>query len=204
MSQSPKKLLIDDQLVPVSRQYEVSKANKKVYLINLPCMTASKIIGEILHRHSLCYALNASASVPLIYMQQMWNTLQLADSKEEFKFTIDEEEVTFLMNDLRTVLKLPQATANNHAEFVEAPEFETMIKIMGIDQPPLAIMQMLYCIINNVHVDYVALLWEGLYFQLVPYMHFTKLIIDHILTTHHDIPKRLNEPHYLVAHDDVV
>ncbi|GKC12476.1 hypothetical protein Tco_1009258 [Tanacetum coccineum] len=62
----------------------------------------------------------------------MWNTLQLADSKEEFKFIIDEEEVTFSMNDLRIMLKLPQATANNHVEFVEAPEFGTMIKFLNI------------------------------------------------------------------------
>ncbi|GJR92377.1 hypothetical protein Tco_0264551, partial [Tanacetum coccineum] len=40
--------------------------------------------------------------------------------------------------------------------------------------------------------------------SVVPYPHFTKLIIDYILTTHLDIPKRLNELHHLVAHDDVV
>ncbi|GJW02283.1 hypothetical protein Tco_1561139 [Tanacetum coccineum] len=30
------------------------------------------------------------------------------------------------------ILKLPQATANNHAEFVEAPELETMIRFLNI------------------------------------------------------------------------
>ncbi|GJX16403.1 hypothetical protein Tco_0217235 [Tanacetum coccineum] len=39
---------------------------------------------------------------------------------------------------------------------------------------------------------------------VVLYPRFTKLIIDHILTTHHDILKRLNEPNHLAAHDDVV
>ncbi|GKB82002.1 hypothetical protein Tco_0948897 [Tanacetum coccineum] len=72
---------------------------------------------------------------------------------------------------------------------------------------------MFYCIINNVHVDYAALIWEGLHYQhmspiknnpLVPYLRFTKLIIDHILTTHLDILKRSNESHYLVTNDDVV
>ncbi|GKB11991.1 hypothetical protein Tco_0845914 [Tanacetum coccineum] len=30
------------------------------------------------------------------------------------------------------------------------------------DQPALQIMQMLYCFVNNIHVDYAELLWEGL------------------------------------------
>ncbi|GJX38379.1 hypothetical protein Tco_0251682 [Tanacetum coccineum] len=168
MPQSSKQLLTSYQLVHVNRQYEIAKANKKVDLINLPCPAASKIIGEIL---------------------------------QQFKFTIDEEEVTFSLNDLCIMLKLPQATANNHVGFVEAPDLGTMIKfliilghvvaihlagqfytkdlpqplqtlgkvlmrcltssIMSIDQPPLAIMKMFYCIINNVYVDYVALIWEG-------------------------------------------
>ncbi|GJV35565.1 hypothetical protein Tco_1408042 [Tanacetum coccineum] len=105
----------------------------------------------------------------------MWNTLQLSNSKDKFKFTIGEEEVTFSMNDLHTVLKLPQATDNDHAEFVEALELATIIKFLNIlghgvairiDQHPLAIMQIFYAIINNVHVYYVALIWEGLHYQL--------------------------------------
>ncbi|GJS94805.1 hypothetical protein Tco_0801773 [Tanacetum coccineum] len=208
MSQSPKQLLTANQLVPVNCQYEVAKATKKVELTKLPCPAASKIIVEILQCHSLHCALTASTSVPLIYMQQMWNTLQLADSKDKLKFTIDEEEVTFLMNDLRTILQLPQATDNDHVEFVDAPELGTLIKFLNILGHGI-----FYAIINNVHVDYAALIWKGLHYQLinpltknlvVPYPHFTKLTIDYILTTHHGISKRLIEPHQLVANDDVV
>ncbi|GKB82003.1 hypothetical protein Tco_0948898 [Tanacetum coccineum] len=78
MSQSSKRLLTANQLVPVNRQYAMATTNKKIDLINLPCPPASKIIGEIL------------------------------------------------------LLKLPQATANNHAEFVEALELGTMIKFLNI------------------------------------------------------------------------
>ncbi|GJT59074.1 hypothetical protein Tco_1002607 [Tanacetum coccineum] len=49
---------------------------------------------------------------------KMWHTLQLTDSKDKFNFTIDQEEVTFFVDDLRIVLKLPQATDNDQAEFV--------------------------------------------------------------------------------------
>nr|GEV37784.1 zinc finger, CCHC-type [Tanacetum cinerariifolium] len=49
------------------------------------------------------------------------------------------------------------------------------------DQPPLQIMQMLYCFVNNIHVDYADLLWEGFHYSLkrpttpIPYPRFTKL-----------------------------
>ncbi|GJX16404.1 hypothetical protein Tco_0217236 [Tanacetum coccineum] len=191
-------MLTSDQLVLVNHQYKVAKANKKVDLTRLSCSVASKITGEILQRHSLRYALTGSTLVPLIYMQQLWNTIQLADSKEKFKFTIDEDEVTFSLNGFRTVLHLPHATDNNHAEFVEAPKLRSMIKFLNIlghvvvirlegqiytkdlpqpwqtlckllsrcltsritgnDQPPLAITHIFYAIINNVHVDYAALI----------------------------------------------
>ncbi|GJX34621.1 hypothetical protein Tco_0246178 [Tanacetum coccineum] len=121
----------------------------------------------------------------------MWNTLQLADSKEEFKSIIDEEEVTFSLNDLRTVLKLTQATDNDHTEFVEALDLGTMIKFLNI----------LGHAVESLHFQLMNPSTKNM---VVPYTRFTKLIIDHILTTHHKIPKRLNEPHHLVAHDDVV
>ncbi|GJT09339.1 retrovirus-related pol polyprotein from transposon TNT 1-94 [Tanacetum coccineum] len=35
-------------------------------------------------------------------------------------------------------------------------------RVTGWDQPPLQIMQMMYCFVNNIHLDYVELLWEGL------------------------------------------
>ncbi|GJS58871.1 hypothetical protein Tco_0653655 [Tanacetum coccineum] len=56
-------------------------------------------------------------------------------------------------------------------------------RVTGWDQPPLKIMQMLYCFINNIHVDYAELLWEGLYYSLhhptssIPYPRFTKIIV---------------------------
>ncbi|GJY58607.1 hypothetical protein Tco_0458499 [Tanacetum coccineum] len=57
-------------------------------------------------------------------------------------------------------------------------------RVTGWDQPPLQIMQMLYCFVNNIHVDYAELLWEGLYYSLhhptssIPYPRFTKIIED--------------------------
>ncbi|GJS77698.1 hypothetical protein Tco_0727579 [Tanacetum coccineum] len=56
-------------------------------------------------------------------------------------------------------------------------------RVTGWDQPPLQIMQMMYCFVNNIHVDYAELLWEGIYCSLhhptssIPYPRFTKIIV---------------------------
>ncbi|GJV08274.1 hypothetical protein Tco_1345930, partial [Tanacetum coccineum] len=39
---------------------------------------------------------------------------------------------------------------------------------------------------------------------LIPYLRFTKIIVDHILTEHTDIPKHLNESYHRVDNDKVV
>ncbi|GJQ94814.1 hypothetical protein Tco_0005953 [Tanacetum coccineum] len=71
-------------------------------------------------------------------------------------------------------------------------------------------MQMLYCFINNVHVDYVDLLWEGLHYSLthlttlIPYPRFTKLIIDHYMTVHPDISRRVHDNYHNLNDDDLV
>ncbi|GJR74006.1 retrovirus-related pol polyprotein from transposon TNT 1-94 [Tanacetum coccineum] len=59
--------------------------------------------------------------------------------------------------------------------------------VTGWDQLPLQIMQMLYCFVNNIHVDYAELLWEELYYSLyhptssIPYPRFTKIIVSHYM-----------------------
>ncbi|GJT67101.1 hypothetical protein Tco_1018581 [Tanacetum coccineum] len=71
-------------------------------------------------------------------------------------------------------------------------------------------MQMLFCFINNVHVDYAELLWEGLYYSLthpttlIPYPRFTKIIIDHYMTKHLDISRRVHDNYHRVKNNNLV
>ncbi|GJR51077.1 retrovirus-related pol polyprotein from transposon TNT 1-94 [Tanacetum coccineum] len=69
-------------------------------------------------------------------------------------------------------------------------------RVTGWDQPPLKIMQMMYFFVNNIHVDYAKLLWEGLYYSLhhltssIPCLRFTKIIISHYMTSFPEISRR--------------
>ncbi|GJS79025.1 hypothetical protein Tco_0728906 [Tanacetum coccineum] len=71
-------------------------------------------------------------------------------------------------------------------------------------------MQMMYCFINNIHVDYVELLWEGLYYSLhhptssIPYARFTKIIISHYMTNFLEISRHARDIYHNPKDDDIM
>ncbi|GJW56146.1 hypothetical protein Tco_0102877 [Tanacetum coccineum] len=83
-------------------------------------------------------------------------------------------------------------------------------RVTGWDQPPLQIMQILYCFVNKIHVDYVELLWEGLYYSLhhptslILYPRFTKIIVSHYMTIFPDISRRVRDMYYNLQDDDIM
>ncbi|GJW09981.1 hypothetical protein Tco_1575808 [Tanacetum coccineum] len=83
-------------------------------------------------------------------------------------------------------------------------------RVTGWDQPPLQIMQMMYCFVNNIHVDYAELLWEGLYYSLhhptssIPYPRFTKIIISHYMTSFPEISRRARDMYHNLQDDDIM
>ncbi|GJU31633.1 hypothetical protein Tco_1175222 [Tanacetum coccineum] len=100
------------------------------------------------------------------------------------------EMVPFYINNLGFTLEL-RSPSNFKTTGLVQP-WQTLCKmfsrclttrVTGYDQPPLQIMQMLYCFVNNIHVDYADLLWEGFHYSLehpttlIPYPRFTKLIM---------------------------
>ncbi|GJT08511.1 hypothetical protein Tco_0842973 [Tanacetum coccineum] len=82
-------------------------------------------------------------------------------------------------------------------------------RVTGWDQPPLQIMQMMYCFVNNIHVDYAELLWGGLHYSLhhsttlIPYPRFTKIIIGHYMTNFLEILRRARDKYHNLNDDDV-
>ncbi|GJS90001.1 hypothetical protein Tco_0772637 [Tanacetum coccineum] len=103
------------------------KSHKMVDLENVQCPSESKILMNIITNHPLRFSIAASASVPWIYMAQFWHTLREDGSKYRLKFMLDRKELTFTLDDFRTIFHLPQANDNNHASFVPPPSFSDMV-----------------------------------------------------------------------------
>ncbi|GJS23626.1 retrovirus-related pol polyprotein from transposon TNT 1-94 [Tanacetum coccineum] len=124
--------------------------------------------------------------------------------KYRLKFMLDKKELTLTIDDFRQIFHLPQATANNHNAFVPPPSFSDMVPFYK------KIMQMLYFFVNNIHVDYAELLWEGLYYSLhhptssIPYPRFAKIIVNHYMTIFLDISRRAREMYHNLQDDDIM
>ncbi|GKF00789.1 hypothetical protein Tco_0027712 [Tanacetum coccineum] len=71
-------------------------------------------------------------------------------------------------------------------------------------------MQMMYCFINNIHVDYAELLWEGLYYSLhhptssIPYPRIIKIIISHYMTNFPKISRCAKDIYHNLKDDDIM
>ncbi|GJR13460.1 hypothetical protein Tco_0796112 [Tanacetum coccineum] len=125
--------------------------------------------------------------------------------------------VPFYKNELGFTMKLKTSSSFKTTGLLQP--WQTLCKIFskclttrvtGWDQPPLQIMQMMYCFINNIYVDYTELLWEGLHYSLhhptssIPYPRFTKIIISHYMTNFPEISRRVrdrrNEAHRALSY----
>ncbi|GKD31778.1 hypothetical protein Tco_1242556 [Tanacetum coccineum] len=246
-------LLTAEELVPEAFRSPVGKSNSRAELNKISVPKTCDIIAEILKHHPIAPALTTSATVPIVYMQQFWQTVKFDESKTIMRFKIDQHEVDFSLDTFRTVLQLPQATDNENESFVDVPEFsgiaaflkdigyiasvriladfnaknltqpwQTLFKIIsrcttgkstGLDSARIGTLQILWGVVNKVHIDYAKLIWDDIIFQTVhprrkadtiPFPRYTKLIINHILSIKQDIPKRANEPVHTPGEDDPI
>nr|GEV26826.1 hypothetical protein [Tanacetum cinerariifolium] len=125
--------------------------------------------------------------------------------------------VPFFLNDLGFTLEL-RSPSNFKTTGLVQP-WQTLGKmfarclttrVTGHDQRPLQIMQMLYYFVNNVHVEYDELLWEGLHYEpkhpstLIPYLIFPKLIMGHYMTAFPKILRRVHDKYHNLKHDEMV
>ncbi|GKC88214.1 hypothetical protein Tco_1148863 [Tanacetum coccineum] len=181
-----------DELYPPNKRCDLMDANKKVDLEQVQCPPESKILTNIIKNHPLRFNIAAYSSVPWIYMAQFWHTFKEDGSKYRLTFMLDKKKLSLTLDDFRTIFHIPQP-------------WQTLCKIFskclttcvtGWDQPPLHIIQMMYCFVNNIHLDYAELLWDGtLLFSsssnisLIAYPDLPKIIISHYYDYFPDISR---------------
>nr|GEV34561.1 hypothetical protein [Tanacetum cinerariifolium] len=202
-------------------------ANKKIDLVTPQCPNESKILKDILNHHPLRFSLDKFK----FFLDTKEFKFSLADSRRVFQLpqATDNNNVAFVaapnFNEMLPLFKnelgfsLPLHLPTNFVTKGLPQPWQRLRKIfarclttraIGHDQPPFQIMQIIYCFINNVHVDYAELLWEGLHYFLmhptgfIPYLMFTKIIVDHFMTANPNIPKIIHEHYHRVANDEIV
>ncbi|GJX56609.1 retrovirus-related pol polyprotein from transposon TNT 1-94 [Tanacetum coccineum] len=209
-----------DELCPPNKRYDLMDANKKVDLEHVQCLPESKILTNIIKNHPLRFSIAASSSVPWIYMVRFWHTLKEdANDNNHNSFVPPPtffDMVPFYKQQLGFTMELKTSSSFKTTSLLQP--WQTLCKIFskclttrvtGWDQPPLQIMQM-YCFVNNIHVDYAELLWEGMYYSLhhptssIPYPRFTKIIVSHYMTIFPEISRCARDMYHNLQDDDIM
>ncbi|GKE95092.1 hypothetical protein Tco_1579947 [Tanacetum coccineum] len=111
--------------------------NKSRQLINLsPQANFRLIVGQLLVDHDISYALTATTDVPAVYIQQFWKIVrQVLNHNETIRFMVAKEEITYIVDMFRAILKLPVETPEQ--PFIPPADFDYIkpfFKILGCQE----------------------------------------------------------------------
>ncbi|GJW08301.1 retrovirus-related pol polyprotein from transposon TNT 1-94 [Tanacetum coccineum] len=182
-----------DELCPPNKRYDLMDANKKVDLDHIYMAQFWHTLKEDGSKYRLRFMLDKKElTLTLDDFRQIFHLPQ-ATANNHNSFVPPpsfSDMVPFYKQVLGFTMELK--TQSNFKTTGLLQPWQTLCKIFskclttrvtGWDQPSLQIMQMLYCFVNNIYVDYTKLLWEGLDYSLhhptssIPYPRFTKIII---------------------------
>ncbi|GJW85829.1 hypothetical protein Tco_0158974 [Tanacetum coccineum] len=199
-----------DELCPPNKRYDLMDANKKVDL-------AHHTLKEEGSKHRFKFLLDRKELTLTLDDFRIIFHLPQANDNNHASFVPPpsfSDIVPFYKQVLSFTMELK--TVSNFKIPGLLQPWQTLCKIFskclttrvtGWDQPPLQIMQMLYCFANNLHVDYAELMWEGIYYSLhhpvtsIPHPRFTKIIISHYMTIFPDISRRARDAYQRRARD---
>ncbi|GJX92040.1 hypothetical protein Tco_0345366 [Tanacetum coccineum] len=172
------------------------------------CSTCNECVFSANHDKCVVAYLNdvnsnvKSKSVPWIYLGQFWHTLKEDGSKYRLKFMLNRKELTLTLDDFRTIFQLPQATDNNHEQFVATPKFSEMV--------PFYINDLGFTLELRSPSNFKKTDLEGLHYlleypsTLIPYPIFIKLIVSHYITAFPEISRRAHDQYHNLNDDMMV
>src|SRR5581483_7197785 len=101
----------DRALISPDQIRVVTQNNEYVDLNNVTVQ--DEVILEILKVHPLAYALQATVNVPMLYVQQFWNTSRLETRNDVVTIVgmVDQTEMAVNLEDFRRILHIPTETA---------------------------------------------------------------------------------------------
>ncbi|GJW39664.1 copia protein [Tanacetum coccineum] len=195
-----------DELCPPNKGYDLMDANKNIDFEQVQCPPESSFFIK----RAFSY---------LDDFRTIFHLLQATDNNHDSFVPPSSflDMVPFHKNELGFTMELKTSLIFKTTGLLQP--WQTLCKISskclttritGWDQPPLQIMKMMYCFINNIHVDYAKLLWEGLHYYLhhptssIPYPRFTKIIISHYMTNFPKISRRARDRYHNLKDDDIM
>nr|GEX48867.1 copia protein [Tanacetum cinerariifolium] len=186
----------DDQIFPRIRWVSIGKSNFYLDLEKSQSNPIYKIAVDLLKHTNIFRAFTASSTIPSIYIQQFWDTVQYEKTAGCYRCQLDEQWnlLNVVTNDM----------------FQSWRALTTIInlcltgKTSGFERPRAHVLQILCGVITRAHIDYAERIWEEFTQSIhtfiedkqnltrhtsrkkkatlivIPSIRFTKLIIHHL------------------------
>nr|GEX03127.1 monodehydroascorbate reductase [Tanacetum cinerariifolium] len=207
----------DDQILPRIRWVPNGKSNCNLDLEKSQGNPIYKIAVDLLKNTNFSRAFKASSTIPSIYIQQFWHTIQYDKKAGCYRCQLDEQWFVLTKDTLREALQI--TPVNNNQAFAAPPTSEGLINFVNeLGYPkPLGLkdqwLQILWGIVKKTNIDYAERIWEEFVQSIhtfiedkrnlsrhttgkkratlimIPSIRFIKLIIHHLQRRHKFHPR---------------
>nr|GEU28993.1 monodehydroascorbate reductase [Tanacetum cinerariifolium] len=119
----------DDQILPRSGWVPVGKSNCYLDVENSQSNPIYKIAVDILKHTNFFRAFTASLTIPLIYIQQFWDTIRYDRDTTRYICQLDEQWFNFTKDTLKDALQI--TPVNNNIPFSSPPTPDALINFVN-------------------------------------------------------------------------
>nr|GEZ03302.1 E-beta-farnesene synthase [Tanacetum cinerariifolium] len=192
-------LRTNDQILPHIRWVPIGKSNCYLDLEKSQSNPIYKIAMDLLKNTNFFRAFTASSTIPLIYIQQFWDTILYDKKARCYRCQLDEQWFVLTNETLREALHI--TPINNNQAFAAPPSIDGLINFIN---------QLGY---PKTNIDYAERIWEEFTQSIhtfiddkrnlsrhtsgkkrstlivIPSIRFTKLIIHHLQRRHRFHPR---------------
>nr|GEV71828.1 monodehydroascorbate reductase [Tanacetum cinerariifolium] len=128
---------------------------------------------DLLMHTNFHIAFAASTTVPSIYIQQFWDTIQYDKKAGNYRCQLDEQWFVLTKDTLREALQI--TPTNNTQAFVAPPSAEVLVDLRALtaiinlcltgktsvfERPRALVLQILWGIVTQSNIDYAERIWE--------------------------------------------
>ncbi|GJU04215.1 retrovirus-related pol polyprotein from transposon TNT 1-94 [Tanacetum coccineum] len=148
----------DDQILPLRKWVPVGKSNCVLDVLKLQRNPIFKIVVAILKNTNFFRVFMASSMIPLIYIQQFWDTMRYDSTTGIYSCHLDEQWFNLHKDILRDALQITPINDNN--PFVAPPSSDAVIEYVNTLGYP--------CTLKNVSAMFVGKNGREVFGMLIP------------------------------------
>nr|GEV76063.1 monodehydroascorbate reductase [Tanacetum cinerariifolium] len=145
----------DDEILPHNRWVQIGKSKCSLNLDKKQSNPIFKMAVDLLMHTNFHRAFTASTTVPSIYIQQFWDTIQYDKKAGNYRCQLDEQGFVLTKDTLREALKI--TPINNTQDFVAPPSAEVLIDLVNQLGYPRMVRNVLNIVTNDMFQPWRAL-----------------------------------------------